>query len=524
MTIRKIEAGRVITKDVDSFVGTHGTIWYDELTGGMRLYDGSPGGIAISGGSEYVLHAATTTTLGGVKLGVELSISNTGTLNVDLSAVTQAIIPNIDAEYSLGTPELRWKDIHVSTGSVYIGDLKLSNDIGTLLLGTSAQLDLDPYTIIRGERDVNNYATISVRNVNTGNNASADIILYQGGNDADHYVDLGIASDNYAYSEYEIIKPGDTYLFGRGGDVKIGTASSGTDVVFFTGGTNTSTNEIARFKDGQGLLLQGNIMFADGSTMSSAITGLETNSTDTVTISAGFNFVPATNNLQDIGSDSLRFRDLYLSGNSIYLAGQKVSSSAAGIELPIGSTIGGINPGTIVIKGKRDSVELLPITDVIGDGYIVNLNLWVWSGTEYTDVGQIVGPTGETGLTGLRGLTGLTGPRGASGTGTSGTISLEISEINSANSLTNTVTNVTAIRFDKDTGFNVTDLGAGEVKVSLGSAFKTWKVEGQEDVVAVGEDTIELKAGSGVTLTTNPTAPTKFITIASNMVWSSNNW
>lgn len=444
MPIKKIEAGRVITQNIDSFVGTRGTIWYDELTGEMRLHDGTPGGIAIGGGSGYVLHAATTTTLGGIKVGRELSISNTGTLNVDLSAISQPLTPNIDAEYSLGTPELRWKDIHVSTGSVYIGDLKLSNDTGTLLLGTSAQIDLDPYTIIRGERDVNNYATISVRNVNTGNNASADIILYQGGNDADHYADLGIASDNYSYPGYSVIEAGDTYLFGRGGNVKIGTASSGTDVVFFTGGVDSLSSEIARFKDGQGLVLQGNITFADGSTMSSALIGLETNSTDTVTISAGFNFVPATNNLQDIGSDSSRFRDLYLSGNSIYLAGQQVSAGVEGIELPLGSRIGGINPGTIVIKGKRDSVELLPVTDVIGDGYIVNSNLWVWSGTEYTDVGQIVGPKGDigpqgpsgpqgiTGATGPQGITGPsgpqgnigvtgpTGPKGDSGTGTSG--------------------------------------------------------------------------------------------------------
>lgn len=163
----------------------------------------------------------------------------------------------------------------------------------------------------------------------------------------------------------------------------------------------------------------GEFRLSDGITpggiaINGAITGLETSSTDTVTVSAGFNFVPATNNLQDIGSDSLRFRDLYLSGNSIYLAGQQISAGVEGIELPLGSRIGGINPGTIVIKGKRDSVELLPVTDVIGDGYIVNSNLWVWSGTEYTDVGQIVGPQGNIGVT------GPTGPKGDSGTGTSG--------------------------------------------------------------------------------------------------------
>ena len=109
-------------------------------------------------------------------------------------------------------------------------------------------------------------------------------------------------------------------------------------------------------------------------------------------------------------------------------------------------------------------------------------------------------------------------------TQTSAASKLEISEINTANSPTNTVTNVTAIRFDRDTGFSVTDLGAGEVKVSLGSSFKTWKVAGQSDVVAVGEDTVEFKAGDGITLTTNPTAPDKSMTISAFMYWSSKNW
>lgn len=101
---------------------------------------------------------------------------------------------------------------------------------------------------------------------------------------------------------------------------------------------------------------------------------------------------------------------------------------------------------------------------------------------------------------------------------------LTVSEINTANDITNEVLNVSKIRFDKDTGFNVQDLGSGEIKVSLGSSFKTWKVNGQTDLVAVGEDTVEFIAGDGIALTTNPTAPNKSMTITSNMYWSSKSW
>jgi hypothetical protein len=90
---------------------------------------------------------------------------------------------------------------------------------------------------------------------------------------------------------------------------------------------------------------------------------------------------------------------------------------------------------------------------------------------------------------------------------------LTISEINSNNLITNIVNNVSTVRFDKDTGFNVEDLGNGEVKISLGSTFKTWKVDGQEDLVAVGEDVIRFEAGPGITITTDPNSAVKTIKI-----------
>jgi hypothetical protein len=101
------------------------------------------------------------------------------------------------------------------------------------------------------------------------------------------------------------------------------------------------------------------------------------------------------------------------------------------------------------------------------------------------------------------------------GTGGGGTFVLTVSEINTANTITNEVSNVSKIRFDKDTGFNVQDLGSGEVKVSLGSTFKTWKVSGQTDLVAQGEDTVEFKAGTGIVIVTSATStPYKSMTIS----------
>lgn len=98
---------------------------------------------------------------------------------------------------------------------------------------------------------------------------------------------------------------------------------------------------------------------------------------------------------------------------------------------------------------------------------------------------------------------------------------LEVSEIDTANTLSNISTSVTSIRFDKDTGFSVTELNPGNIKVSLGSSFKTWHVPGQSDLVAVAEDEVTF-FGNGIDITTNPTFPKSITFIANNSVLEAN--
>lgn len=52
MTIRKVQAGRVITVTSTEFIGELGTIFYEEAVGDLRLSDGvTPGGTLIGGPS-----------------------------------------------------------------------------------------------------------------------------------------------------------------------------------------------------------------------------------------------------------------------------------------------------------------------------------------------------------------------------------------------------------------------------------------------------------------------------------------
>ena len=87
--------------------------------------------------------------------------------------------------------------------------------------------------------------------------------------------------------------------------------------------------------------------------------------------SIGSNLLPATNITYDLGSSTKRWRDLYLSGNTIDLAGATISSdgtgtisiSATGATLPLNSNVlvAGNTTKTIALAGADGSpVQAVP--------------------------------------------------------------------------------------------------------------------------------------------------------------------
>lgn len=81
--------------------------------------------------------------------------------------------------------------------------------------------------------------------------------------------------------------------------------------------------------------------------------------------------------------------------------------------------------------------------------------------------------------------------------------------------VSNSIASVSTLKFDSTSGFGVTDLGSGNALITLGSTFKTWEVTGQPSLVAVGEDTVQFIAGTGITITTSNTSNPKSITFNS---------
>ena len=94
------------------------------------------------------------------------------------------------------------------------------------------------------------------------------------------------------------------------------------------------------------------------------------------------NIIPDTNEAYDIGSSIYRFKDLYLSGTSLYLGNAVITANPdSSINLPAGSTINGIDIVSIAGGGVINA-------DVIGDDSSVIVNV---SNRSVTAVGGFTG-------------------------------------------------------------------------------------------------------------------------------------
>jgi len=572
MAIRKIQAGRITTVTTPNFIGEKGTIFYDETLADLRISDGhTPGGrlINIAGGLSDVLitdpqsgqtlqyngtkwvnvnpgtiglSTATITQLGGIKLGTGLQANglgvvsvNTGSLGFTTYSLTTATAGTLGGVKIGNNLSITEDGTLSATSSVILSDTPpLDPTVGTLWYDTisgrlytwfdNSWIDASPQT----EYVLNTATTSILGGIKVGQNLSINL---DGTLNARSVVSSDIAPANpnpnvlwydtvsgrlYTWFDNSWIdtSPTVTYVLTTAtsnllGGIKVGrnlsigadgTLSANANVVLSdTAPTGPDSNTLWYDTVSGRMYVWFDNSWIDASptvtyvltTATSSVLGgikvgkeLSISNTGTLNLDLSAvtqNITPEVDEVYSLGTPSLKWKDIYVSTGSVYIGDLKLSSVNGALKVEnIGNTGSGFSSVSI------GTVQL----------------------SDYNSSLKISGP--------------LTFPDGT--TQTSAASSLEISEINTANSLTNTVTNVTAIRFDRDTGFSVTDLGAGQVKVSLGSSFKTWKVAGQSDIVAVGEDTVEFKAGDGISLTTNPTAPDKSMTISGYMYWSSRNW
>lgn len=163
------------------------------------------------------------------------------------------------------------------------------------------------------------------------------------------------------------------------------------------------------------------------------------------------NLIPVANAVYSLGNSTLQWKDLWVSNATIYLGNVPINMGAGNVLQVAGDPV-----------LTNDGTEPITTTGNISAGYFIG------NGSQ---------------------LTGMAS-------------ALTVSQYTTGN-VSNVITDVSALRFDTVTGFNVTDLGNSEALISLGSTFKTWEVAGQANLVAVGEDVVEFVAGNGIVITTN---------------------
>ena len=113
--------------------------------------------------------------------------------------------------------------------------------------------------------------------------------------------------------------------------------------------------------------------------------------------------------------------NLYVYYDSYWVEAASANDGPTGNTGATGPT--GPQGTSISVQGTVADTGSLPATGATNDAYIVTADgdLYIWDGSAWTSVGQIVGPVGPTGSQGETGAIGATGSTGANGaTGATG--------------------------------------------------------------------------------------------------------
>ena len=120
------------------------------------------------------------------------------------------------------------------------------------------------------------YLQVNLQNL-TGNGSSDYVATADTGTDSKHYVNLGINGSTYNDTNYSATKLLDSYLYAQGdtagtpgGNLVIGTATSGKQVHFIVGGTQRSNVVMTLNSTGPSINSGSYLTFADGTTQSVA--------------------------------------------------------------------------------------------------------------------------------------------------------------------------------------------------------------------------------------------------------------
>ena len=150
-------------------------------TTATNLSGGTVNAISITGsllGSSSFANNAISSSFSSVSISSSFALTAS-----NLSPIAQDLIPITGSTYSLGSPTNKWKDLYVSTGSIYIGETVLSTSGSTLFANSSPIVTLNTAS---GQIEVAGItASLSASfatNANLLNNTSSTVFATTGSN------------------------------------------------------------------------------------------------------------------------------------------------------------------------------------------------------------------------------------------------------------------------------------------------------------------------------------------------------
>jgi hypothetical protein len=232
---------------------------------------------------------------------------------------------------------------------------------------------------------------------------------------------------------------------GATGAAGVNGATGATGAAGANGSTGATGAEGATGATGIGATGATGIAGNIGATGPQGATGVQANLT-----AVASDIIPASNVTYDLGTSSQRWRDLYLSGNSIYLGQAQITSAGNAVVLPAGSYIGNVQIGTgsgggasitVADSAPAGTEGALWFNTNLGELLVYYANVWLQPIGGIGPQGNIgaTGATGPVGATGF-GATGATGPQGATGPAGGGAANIIISD--EGNVLTTAVTSI----------------------------------------------------------------------------------
>lgn len=292
------------------------------------------------------------------------NVVTTGTSEGGAYTTGNAYVNGIFGSNTLYATNIAGGNISTNTILTIISNTYVNNYISVGNTNNNSAFGWVPSTQAMGSfsANINSFVQTYIRNTNTGVSSSADLAVYNDISDSSVFIDMGVVSSNWSNTQWTIGGANDGYLYTGGGNLSVGTNSTGKYINFFTGGgfaenekmriTSTgvgikNTNPDATFVVTGTANVSGNVRIGGVTTVA--------NSVNVSTVDS--NLIPKFNAVHNLGNSTNRWASLYVSGSTIYLGTVSLSDSGGNLKMP-----GGIVDGTLSVNSSITGANTIAIT------------------------------------------------------------------------------------------------------------------------------------------------------------------